>query len=102
MKTSMNLMLDAVPEGIDPERLRAYLAGRPGVVEVHDLHIWAMSTTETALTAHLVIPGASCSPNFLNKICHELAEQFHIGHATLQIEPQEAPHPCSLASDEIV
>ncbi len=102
MKTSMNLMLDAVPEGIDPEQLRAYLAGRPGVVEVHDLHIWAMSTTETALTAHLVIPGASCSPNFLNGICHELAEQFHIGHATLQIEPEEAPHPCSLASDHVV
>ena len=105
MKTSMNLMLDAVPEGIDPERLRAFLAARPGVVEVHDLHIWAMSTTETALTAHLVMPvasGASCGPNFLNGICHELAEKFHIGHATLQIEPEEAPHPCALAPDEIV
>jgi cobalt-zinc-cadmium efflux system protein len=102
MEKSMNLMLDAVPEGIDPEEVKTYLAALPGVVEVHDLHIWAMSTTETALTAHLVMPGNSCEPTFLADACKELHEKFHIAHSTLQIDPQEAPAPCALAPDEIV
>jgi cobalt-zinc-cadmium efflux system protein len=102
MKKSANLMLDAVPEGIDPERVKAFLGGLPSVVEVHDLHIWAMSTTETALTAHLVMPGNSCEPTFLARACRELHERFDIDHATLQIDPEEAPAPCSLAPDEIV
>jgi cobalt-zinc-cadmium efflux system protein len=102
MKKSMNLMLDAVPEGIAPEEVKAYLAALPGVVEVHDLHIWAMSTTETALTAHVVMPGASSKPSFLTDVCKELHERFDIDHSTLQIDPHEAPAPCALASDEIV
>ncbi len=102
MRKSMSLMLDAVPEGIDPERVRAFLRALAGVVEVHDLHIWAMSTTEAALTAHLVMPGNSCAPTFIGDVCNELRETFAIGHSTLQIEPQEAPAPCALAPDEIV
>jgi cobalt-zinc-cadmium efflux system protein len=101
-KRSMNLMLDAVPEGIDPEKVSTLLRALPGVVEVHDLHIWAMSTTETALTAHLVMPGNSCAVTFLADACKELHHEFGIDHATLQIDPTEAPAPCALAPDEIV
>jgi cobalt-zinc-cadmium efflux system protein len=101
-KQSMNLMLDAVPERIDPEEVKAFLGGLPGVVEVHDLHIWAMSTTETALMAHLVMPGNSCQPTFLAEACTKLHDKFDIDHATLQIDPEEAPVPCVLAPDEIV
>jgi cobalt-zinc-cadmium efflux system protein len=102
MSKSMNLILDAVPEGIDPARVKALLSALPGVIEVHDLHIWAMSTTETALTAHLVMPASSREPTFLAAACRQLHEKFDIDHATLQIDPQEAPAPCALASDETV
>ncbi len=102
LKKSWHLVLDAVPEKIDPEAVRSYLAARAGVTEVHDLHIWAMSTTETALTAHLVMPGNSCKPSFLADVCKELRDRFGIDHATLQIDPEEAPVPCALAPDEIV
>jgi cobalt-zinc-cadmium efflux system protein len=102
MRKSLDLMLDAVPEGIDSEAVKAYLGALPGVVEVHDLHIWAMSTTETALTAHVVMPGNSCKPTFLAEVCAKLHEKFDIDHATLQIDHEEAPTPCSLAPDEVV
>jgi cobalt-zinc-cadmium efflux system protein len=102
MKRSLNLMLDAVPENVDPEQVRTFLEALPGVVEVHDLHIWAMSTTETALTAHLVMPGNTCEPTFLTSACRELHDRFDIDHSTLQIEPQEAPDRCALAPDEVV
>jgi cobalt-zinc-cadmium efflux system protein len=91
-----------VPEGIEPEDVKAFLGKLGGVVEVHDLHIWAMSTTETALTAHLVMPGNACQPTFLAEVCGELRRKFGIEHATLQIDPEEAPAPCALASDETV
>jgi len=100
MKKSMNLILDAVPEGIDPIQVKAFLGTLAGVIEIHDLHIWAMSTTETALTAHLVMPGNSCRPTFLAEACKALHDRFGIDHATLQIDPEEAPAPCTLASDE--
>jgi cobalt-zinc-cadmium efflux system protein len=102
LSKSLNLMLDAVPEGIDPEEVKAFLEALRGVVEVHDLHIWAMSTTETALTAHLVMPGNSCESTFLAEVCRELHAKFDIDHATLQIDPQEAPAPCTLAPEETV
>ena len=78
------------------------LGALPGVVEVHDLHIWAMSTTETALTAHLVMPANSCEPTFLAEACRSLHEKFDVDHTTLQIDPEDAPAPCALAPDEIV
>lgn len=102
MRKSMNLMLDAVPEGIDPSEVKEFLRSRRGVVEVHDLHIWAMSTTETALTAHVVMPTAACAPSFLAEVTRELGERFRIHHATLQVDPEDAPAPCALAPDEIV
>ncbi|HEY5240904.1 MAG TPA: cation diffusion facilitator family transporter [Polyangiaceae bacterium] len=102
MRKSLNLMLDAVPENIDPVQVKAFLGALPGVVEVHDLHIWAMSTTETALTAHLVMPTNSCEPTFLAEACKGLHEKFDVDHTTLQIDPEDAPAPCALAPDEIV
>jgi cobalt-zinc-cadmium efflux system protein len=102
MKKSLDLMLDAVPEGIDPDEVKAFLGGLPGVVEVHDLHIWAMSTTETALTAHVVMPSSSQRPAFLSDVCRELRDKFDIEHSTLQIDPVESPAPCALAPDEVL
>ena len=103
MKKSLDLMLDAVPEGIDPEEVKAFLASRcPGVIEVHDLHIWAMSTTETALTAHVVMPGSSSARRSSSEVCKELHEKFDIDHSTLQIDPRRRPAPCALAPDEVV
>jgi cobalt-zinc-cadmium efflux system protein len=102
MRQSMDLMLDAVPEGIDPEQVKAFLGALPGVLEVHDLHIWALSTTETALTAHVVMPGSSQRPTFLSEVCSALRSKFDIDHSTLQIDPEDAPAPCALAPDEVV
>jgi cobalt-zinc-cadmium efflux system protein len=86
LRESMNLALDAVPGGIEPQAVRTYLAELPGVVEVHDLHIWAMSTTETALTAHLVMLTGNPGDAFLCRISMELHENFGIEHTTIQVE----------------
>lgn len=86
LKDSVKLALHAVPDGIDEEAVRGFLAGLPGVTAVHDLHIWPMSTTETALTAHLVMPGGQPGDGFLHELAHELEHDFRIGHATVQIE----------------
>ncbi|MBX3196708.1 MAG: cation transporter [Labilithrix sp.] len=99
LRKSVNLALDAVPEGIDVDAVRAFLEGLPDVVEVHDLHIWAVSTSETALTAHLVMPGDSCHPRFLGDVCKTLHDELGIAHSTLQVEEPGAPDPCRLAAD---
>lgn len=85
-KDSVKMGLLAVPDSIDEGAVRAYLTGLPGVAAVHDLHIWPMSTTETALTAHLVIPGGHRGDGFLHEVSHELDHRFAIGHATVQVE----------------
>jgi cobalt-zinc-cadmium efflux system protein len=72
------------------------------VKEIHDLHIWAMSTTENALTAHLVMPDSAGNPAFLGDVCKELLERFHIEHSTLQVELPDAPSPCRLAPEETI
>jgi cobalt-zinc-cadmium efflux system protein len=100
LKASLNLALDAVPAGIDVDEVRAFLAELPGVSEIHDLHIWAMSTTENALTAHLVMPDSHGKAAFLGDVCKTLHERFHIEHSTLQVEPPDAPSPCRLAPEE--
>ena len=97
LRDSLDLALDAAPRGIDPDKVRAWLAARPGVTEVHDLHIWAMSTSETALTAHLVRPDNVDPDSFLDSVCHDLIHEFGIGHATLQLETG-ARGPCRLAA----
>jgi cobalt-zinc-cadmium efflux system protein len=90
LKESTVLALQAVPPGIDPDKVAATLEALPGVARLHDLHIWPMSTTETALTAHLVMPGGHPGDAFLASTQHRLAHDFGIGHATLQIELSEA------------
>ncbi len=102
LRDSVNLSLDAVPAGIDPAMVRGYLAGLPGVTAVHDLHIWPLSTTETALTVHLVKPDAELDDALLARTCEELRERFNIGHATLQLERGDAAHPCRFAPEEVV
>jgi cobalt-zinc-cadmium efflux system protein len=86
LKDSVKMGLLAVPENIDETAVRAYLAGLPGVSAVHDLHIWPMSTTESALTAHLVMPGGHPGDAALHEIAHELDHRFSIEHATIQVE----------------
>ncbi|MEE3717315.1 cation diffusion facilitator family transporter [Tumidithrix elongata RA019] len=99
---SSNLILDAVPDAIDPLAVRTYLAQLAGVSEVHDLHIWAMSTTENCLTAHLIVPTGHPGDEFLHKLCHDLHDRFDIDHATIQIELGDSHHTCTLAPDHIV
>jgi len=102
LKDSVNLALDAVPETIEPLAVRTFLAERPGVTQVHDLHIWAMSTTETALTAHLVMPNGHPGDDFLFHLTHDIHDHFGIDHATLQIEVGDSHHSCHLVSDRLV
>lgn len=94
LKDSFHLSMDAVPNGINLKEVGSYLKSINGVKEVHDLHIWAMSTTETALTAHLVIPGETKDDYFLKKICGELHSRFGIEHSTIQIEKSAQSSNC--------
>ena len=96
-KDSLNLALDAVPPNIDPVAVHDLLARLDGVVEVHDLHIWGMSTTDVALTAHLVRPCAGGEDAVIAAACGQLRDRFGIAHATLQLERGLAMHPCELA-----
>ena len=85
-KDSIRMGLNAVPASICEKQVAQFLHGQDGVTLVHDLHIWPMSTTETALTAHLVMPGGSDGDAFLTGLSADLRERFGIGHATIQIE----------------
>jgi cobalt-zinc-cadmium efflux system protein len=101
MREALRLSLNAVPRAIDPGDVRRYLEGLPEVTEIHDLHIWAMSTTETALTCHLVTPGGHPGDAFLRQIADELHHEFDIGHTTVQIELSGAGD-CALRPDHVV
>lgn len=94
LKDSFYLSMDAVPKDIDLQEVENYLNGINGVTEVHDLHIWAMSTTETALTAHLVIPDETKDDYFLKKICDDLHSKFGIEHSTIQTEKSAQSSNC--------
>ncbi|MDZ4374117.1 MAG: cation diffusion facilitator family transporter [Phenylobacterium sp.] len=96
LRDSADLAMDAAPRGIDVEEVRAWLRGLPGVEDVHDLHVWALSTTETAMTAHILRPVNADADAFLHMACDELEHRFRIGHATLQIET-DAARACRLA-----
>lgn len=100
LRDSANLALHAVPQGIEMAEVRRYLSGLPHVTEVHDLHVWPMSTTETALTAHLVRDVDECDCALLDQAARELNLRFEIQHATLQFETQD--HRCHLAPDQMV
>jgi cobalt-zinc-cadmium efflux system protein len=102
LRDSANMALDAVPPGIKLDEVRTFLGQVEGVQDVHDLHVWAMSTTETALTAHLVMPIGNPDDAFLSRLCAELHDRFEIEHPTIQIERGDPKHPCSLAPDQVV
>lgn len=94
LRDSVNLALDAVPEGIDVNGVKDYLASLPTCIEVHDLHIWGMSTTEAALTAHLVMQRSACDDALLAKTADDLHKKFGIEHSTLQVELGDPVYPC--------
>jgi cobalt-zinc-cadmium efflux system protein len=102
LRDSVNFSLDAVPPGVDQAKIASFLRKLPGVVEIHDLHIWGMSTTETALTVHLVRPGASLDDDMLHHAAEELKKHFNIAHATFQVESGTGAHLCSLHPDDVV
>lgn len=101
-RDSLQLALHAVPAGINPANVRQHLEALPGVREIHDLHIWAMSTTETALTAHLVMPAGHPGDDFLASAGSDIQSRFNITHPTLQIETATDANLCRLAPDDVV
>lgn len=102
LRDSAELALHAVPRGIDASAVRAWLIQQRGVGEVHDLHIWAMSTRETALTAHLVMPQGYPGDDFLQELGQHLERKFGICHVTLQTETGSGSQPCTLAPEHVV
>jgi cobalt-zinc-cadmium efflux system protein len=96
LRESVQLVLAGVPPNIDSTKISAFLSAQAGVAEVHDLHIWAMSTTETALTAHLVMPGGYPGDACVDAIGVRLREDFKIAHCTLQVEEGTTEHDCTL------
>jgi cobalt-zinc-cadmium efflux system protein len=102
LRNAMNMALHAVPPGIDPGAVRAHLDAVAGVVAVHDLHIGQMSTTETALTCHLVMPEGHPGDHLLTHLAQELHDRFGIHHATIQVETGDPDHPCKLVPDHVV
>ena len=101
LRDSTNLAMHGVPAGINAIEVRTFLENRPGVARLHDLHIWPISTTETALTCHLVMPDGCPGDDFLAATAKELAATFGIGHATLQVERGDSV-PCCLEPDHVV
>ncbi len=101
LREAFAMSMSAAPDHIDPDRVRAFLNGRAGVAGLHDLHVWPMSTTEIALTCHLVMPTGHPGDGFLHDLAADLAQKFRITHATVQIEidPDRA---CALAPDDVV
>ena len=102
LRDSVNLAMDAVPDGIELAQVEAALRALPGIVEVHDLHVWGLSTTETALTAHLVQDGAGDPCPLLQLATACVRERFRIGHATFQVETAEMAIGCELRPDHVV
>ncbi len=102
LKESLSLSIDAVPQGIDISEIRDYLTGLKPISEIHDLHVWALSTTETALTVHLVTTSDYIDDNLLQTIQNHLHDQFDIEHATIQIENEAHGNVCALNRPECV
>jgi cobalt-zinc-cadmium efflux system protein len=102
LKEAIHLALAGVPPHVDAASVREYLAALPEVCEVHDLHVWALSTTEVALTAHVVMPWTAEPPAFMHALQHELHERFGIDHATVQIEPLASAASCRQAREGAV
>jgi len=102
LRESVNLALDAVPSHIVPTEIEAYLLGLPGVVALHDLHIWSMSTTEVALTVHLVRSDLYTDDSFMVSLKKGLHDGFGIEHTTVQIERGSLEHPCDQAPSSVI
>ena len=94
LRDSVHLSLDGVPAGVNSTAVMSFLAGQRGVTDVHDLHIWALSTTSVALTAHLVVPDRDAEDALLSSLTPFLKKRFRIDHATLQIERDRCDHGC--------
>lgn len=94
LRDSLNLAIDGVPRHLDPDAVRAWLQEQPGVEGMHDLHIWPMSTTDTAMTVHLVMPVPPADDGFLNGLADQLHHQFEISHTTFQVERGDPDQPC--------
>jgi cobalt-zinc-cadmium efflux system protein len=94
LRDSLHLSLDGVPSSVNSSAVMSYLAHQRGVTDVHDLHIWALSTTSVALTAHLVVPDRGVEDSLLDSLTPDLKRRFHIHHATLQIERDRCEHGC--------
>jgi cobalt-zinc-cadmium efflux system protein len=102
LRDSVNLALDAVPEGIEPAVVQGHLRELPGVTQVHDLHIWGMGTNDAALTAHLVKPALEDDDPLIARASRELHDRFGIDHVTLQVERGCGGLPCRLASPDVI
>jgi cobalt-zinc-cadmium efflux system protein len=102
LRDSLKMALDIVPEDVDPIAVRDYLEKQPGISAVHDLHIWPMSTTERALTAHIVKPDGVIDDSLLCRIKDELHDRFHIEHVTVQLECGDLAHPCEQEPEHTV
>lgn len=100
-RDSMNLALDSVPQGIDVAEIKAYLTGLENVTQIHDLHVWPMSTTEVALSVHLIMADDAMSRDFLPRLQQQLHDRFSIEHSTIQIERQ-GDDPCALDRHECI
>lgn len=94
LRDSLTLSLDGVPASVNSSAVMSYLADQHGVTDVHDLHIWALSTTSVALTAHLVVPDRGAEDALLTSLTPDLKRRFQIQHATLQIERDRCEHGC--------
>ncbi|HEX4259864.1 MAG TPA: cation diffusion facilitator family transporter [Acetobacteraceae bacterium] len=102
LRQSLGMAMDAVPEGTDRGAVADWLRSLPGVADIHDLHIWSLSTTETALTVHLVCPEAPPDDCTISAASAALRERFGIGHATFQVERGDPAHPCALAPADVI
>jgi cobalt-zinc-cadmium efflux system protein len=100
LRDSVNMALQGVPRTVKLNEVREFLKGLEGVKEVHDLHIWAMSTSETALSAHLLMPQGHPGDSFIWNTVNTLAEKFDIAHATIQIEMGDMRYECKLLKDD--
>lgn len=99
LRDSVSLALDGVPRSVDPGKVEAYLRGQPGVSDVHDLHIWGLSTSEIAMTVHLTCDAANAT---LENLPGEIEKRFGIGHTTIQVETSEAAERCALRPADVV
>jgi cobalt-zinc-cadmium efflux system protein len=102
LRDSMNLAMDVVPNGIELPKVEEALLNLTGVSEVHDLHVWALSTTETALTAHLLQDSVGRESGLIAEACTEMLARFKIGHCTFQIETAESADVCGLRAADVV